>query len=301
MNLDARARHLRGTLLVTAGVLCLVPDSTLVRLVDAPTLTTAAWRGFLIATALFLGLGVRYGSGLGRAFRATGVPGLLSAAMWSATSLLFVASIDRTAVANTLVIISVAPLIAAALTRIVLRRAVPRRTWWAIPLGILGVGITVSGSIGANSASGDLLALALAVVVAANLTLVSARAEVDMVPAAAIGGVITVVVLVAAGAPLAVTADDLVPLALMGGVFVPAALALITSGTRLLPSAEVSLLMLLETALGPIVAWLVVDEGVSGRTFAGGGILVATLVLHSVAGLRAGRRAAVPIIGTGIR
>lgn len=122
-----------------------------------------------------------------------------------------------------------------------------------------------------------------------------------MVPAAAIGGVITVVVLLAAGAPLAVEADDLVPLALMGGVFVPAALALITSGTRLLPSAEVILLMLLETALGPIVAWLVVDEGVSGSTFAGGGLLVATLVLHSVAGLQAGRRAAVPIIGTGIR
>jgi len=278
----------RGTFLAVAGTLCLVPDSTLVRLVDAGSLTTSAWRGLLTAAALSILLALRYRGRTVETFRAIGGLGLVSAVLWAVNSVLFVASVDRTAVANTLVIISTAPFFAALLSKIALNEPVARRTWLAIASVIAGVLVTFAGSVEAGGTDGDLMAVGVALVVAVNLTLLRRARAVDMVPAAGLGGLLGFVVLAGAGVELSVPADDWLPLLLMGLVFIPAGLALITAGTRHLPSPEVSLILVLETVLGPALAWVVVDEAVTGAAAVGGVIVVATVVAHSVAALRAG-------------
>ena len=53
-----------------------------------------------------------------------------------------------------------------------------------------------------------------------------------------------------------------------------------------LPAPEVALLLLLETVLGPLWVWLGIDEVPSPAAFLGGGIVVCTLVLHSIWRLR---------------
>jgi len=53
----------------------------------------------------------------------------------------------------------------------------------------------------------------------------------------------------------------------------------------------VGLLMLIETVLGPFWVWLVIGEDPGLRAVIGGAIVIATLVLHSLASLR--RRPAV--------
>jgi drug/metabolite transporter (DMT)-like permease len=108
-----------------------------------------------------------------------------------------------------------------------------------------------------------------------------------MIPAMALSGLI--VALVAAPiAPAAVVLDDaqLAFMLAMGLFVVPVSFALITLGPRYLPAAEVSLLMLLETVLGPLWVWLAIGEAPGNMAFLGGSIVVATLAAHSAFALR---------------
>jgi drug/metabolite transporter (DMT)-like permease len=59
-----------------------------------------------------------------------------------------------------------------------------------------------------------------------------------------------------------------------------------TVAPKLIPAAEVSLIMLLETFLGPLWVWLFIGQRPAMTTVLGGGLLVLTLILHSLAGLK---------------
>ena len=63
-----------------------------------------------------------------------------------------------------------------------------------------------------------------------------------------------------------------------------------TLGPRYLAAPEVALILLLETVLGPVWVWLVIHEAPSPWALMGGAIVVITLFVHTLAGLRAERR-----------
>ncbi len=79
-----------------------------------------------------------------------------------------------------------------------------------------------------------------------------------------------------AAAPLAdpgsVTSADALLLALVGLVIAPVAFGSISLGPRHLPAQEVSLLMLLETVLGPLWAWLILGQAPGRATLGGRGV-----------------------------
>jgi drug/metabolite transporter (DMT)-like permease len=78
----------------------------------------------------------------------------------------------------------------------------------------------------------------------------------------------------------------------MGLGVVPVAFGLITLGPRYMPAPEVSLLMLLEAVLGPLVVWLLLGETASPESLIGGAIVVGTLAVHAILGLTEHRRIA---------
>jgi drug/metabolite transporter (DMT)-like permease len=57
-------------------------------------------------------------------------------------------------------------------------------------------------------------------------------------------------------------------------------------GPRYIPAAEVGLLMLLESILGPFWVWLVFAEPPGLHTLLGGAIVLSTLALNTVWALR---------------
>jgi drug/metabolite transporter (DMT)-like permease len=79
--------------------------------------------------------------------------------------------------------------------------------------------------------------------------------------------------------PPAMPAESVPYMVLLGLIVIPVAFTLISQGPRYLPAAETSLLMLLETVLGPVWAWLLLDELPGPAALAGG-----VLVIGSVAG-----------------
>jgi ABC-type antimicrobial peptide transport system ATPase subunit len=70
------------------------------------------------------------------AVRAVGLPGLLSGAFLAGQFFLFIASLTRTTVANTFVLMSVSPFLAALAARLFLREPVPARTWLAMAVAL---------------------------------------------------------------------------------------------------------------------------------------------------------------------
>ena len=57
--------------------------------------------------------------------------------------------------------------------------------------------------------------------------------------------------------------------------------ALLTVGARLIPAAQVALITLLETVLGPLWVWLALDERPSTLTLVGGAVVIAAIVIQT--------------------
>ncbi len=278
--------HQRGLLIGAAGVAAIIPDATLVRMIDAPSLTAAAWRTGLTASAIFAFLLWRYRGGVVDAVRGLGRWGTLISVLSGSGTILFVVAVDNTAVANVVIILALTPMWSAIVTRIFLGETIERRTQWAIPAAFVGVAIAVAGSLDAGLRSGDVAALAASILLALNFTIIRINGEIDMVPAVGVGNALGCIALVATGASLSLEPGDLTPMLFLGLLFIPLALALINTGARYLSSPEMSLLLLGETAISPIMAAVVVDEPITGAAIIGGVVVIATLAVHALAGLR---------------
>ena len=61
---------------------------------------------------------------------------------------------------------------------------------------------------------------------------------------------------------------------------------LVTLAPRYITAAEVNLFFLLETILGPLWVWFVIKEQPSFETIIGGGIIIATITIHSALALK---------------
>lgn len=77
---------------------------------------------------------------------------------------------------------------------------------------------------------------------------------------------------------------------IMSLVVIPGAFTLLTMAAATVPSAEVSLIMLLELVISPFIVWGAGFERPSDVGFAAGGCLLATLIVHSVLGVLEDRR-----------
>ena len=77
------------------------------------------------------------------------------------------------------------------------------------------------------------------------------------------------------------SSNDLFHLSLMGLMVVPIGLGLFLSGARYAPAAEVALLALVETVLGPMWVWLFIGEVPTQSAIIGGSIVILSVVLNT--------------------
>ena len=278
--------HARGLVLAIVGVLVLSPDSLLVRLIGADQWSLLFWRGLMTSLTLSLYLFMLHGCGILKRFQACGFVGLVVAALFALNTSLFVVSIRHTSVANTLVLVSVAPLFAAIFSSLFLAEHAPPRTWIATVLGILSIGYIMQEGLGSASLIGDSAALGLALTMAAILTLLRARRSSDAVPIVACSGLLLAVVMLPFSEPLSLSGGDWRYMSILGLFVIPVSFAFTLSAHKYLPAQQVGLVFLLETVLGPFLVWLVIGEEPPERTLIGGTLLVLTLAVHAAISLK---------------
>ena len=72
----------------------------------------------------------------------------------------------------------------------------------------------------------------------------------------------------------------------MGILFVTLPLVFLTLAPRYIPAHEVQLFFILETALGPLWVWLVIQEEPTIKTIIGGVLIVLIIFVHTLIELK---------------
>ncbi|MBT4219673.1 MAG: EamA family transporter [Rhodospirillaceae bacterium] len=282
----------RGILIAALGMVILSPDGLLLRLVeDASIWTVIFYRTTFMGLSLCLYLAFLHRSKLVQYFRHMGRAGVLSMILLATANPGFVGAIFNTSVANVLVILATLPLFGAVLGWFIIGEAVTPRTWVSILCAIVGIGIIFSGSIGGGYWVGDLLAAGTAFLQGLNLVVIRKAKERDiLLPALCLSGFLAGLVVLPMAEPLTITGHDLAVLSILGLVIAPLALGLFLNGARHAPAAEVGLLALIETVLGPLWAWIGVGEEPATLSLIGGAVVIVAVGFNSWLGMRRSRR-----------
>ena len=250
------------------------------------------WRSVFMALFVAAALALMHRDGMPRAVRAVGWPGLLSGAFLAGQFFLFIASITRTTVANTFVLMSVSPFLAALAARAFLHERVPARTWIAMGVAFSGIVVMFSDSLDTGRLAGNLLAIGVSVLFALNVTVLrKVHAQVDMLPTVMIAGVLSIAIALPPALPFEASARDLAILAAMGCVQLGTGCLLLVAASKRLTATEIGLLALLEPILGPIWVWVLLGENPGRLALAGGAIVLSAVLANEVYAAWRGRPA----------
>jgi drug/metabolite transporter (DMT)-like permease len=281
----------RGALLVACAAVCWSSGGLIARLVTTGPWTTSLWRSLFASLFLVLVIWMTGGRDLLAQWRAAGPPVVAVAVCMALASTCFIFSLAHTSVANTLILISLGPYVTGLLGWMLLGERVAPRTWLAMGVALAGAVVMVSDSYARGAIVGDLLAIAMAASFAIATVLIRRHPEIQMVPAAVLATALTAMVALPLANPFEATSRDFALLAFFGIGSFGVGFLLFMAGARLIPAAQSSLLGMLETVLGPLWVWLVLDERPGAASLAGGAVILAALLTNAALDLSTPRRA----------
>ncbi|MBE9556046.1 MAG: EamA family transporter [Proteobacteria bacterium] len=277
----------RGILLVLTATILWGAEPLWVRLVSADEWQVLFWSGALMTVVMVAWVAWEHGRNFLRSILDTGWPGLIALTSMTLAYSGYILSLNRTTVANTVVLLAIAPLIAALLGRVFLGEHLRRRTWLAMFLAFGGVLTMVSGSLGSVQLEGDLFALSTGVCFAVNIVALRSAPlrdgkPVDMMPSNAMAGIVIAVIAMFLTDPLAVASADIPYLMLIGLVAMGLGTWMFTRGVRHLQSAEAGLLCLGEAVVGPVLVWAFIGEEPTRMAMLGAAIILTALIYDTM-------------------
>ncbi len=279
--------HLKGLLLMLGASLCWSTGGLFVRSVSVPnSWEIACWRSLAMGVFLFVWLAFRHAGQVGRAVVAIGLGGFLAGLCLAASFLGFILAVTQTTVAQTLVIISTSPFLAALLGRVFLGEVVPVRRYVAMGIALTGISAMCLDSLTTGTLAGSVIAAGVAVAFAVCVILLRhSQAQADMTPAVLVAAILSSAVALPFSLPFQAAWQDIGILACMGTIQGGLGCLLMTRAARHITAVEVSLLALLETILGPLWVWVGVGERPSDLAIVGGLLVVGSLALNELLGL----------------
>jgi len=272
----------RGALLVACAAVCWSSGGLIARLVTTSPWTTSLWRSLFASLFLVVVLWIARRRSILAQWRDGGRPVVAVAVCMALASTCFLFSLAHTSVANTLILISTGPYVAGLLGWLWLGERVAPRTWLTMGVALAGAVIMVSDSYSRGTIVGDLLALVMATSFAIATVLVRRYPETPMAPASALATTLTALVALPFSEPLETGPRDLALLALFGVGNYGTGFLLFMAGARAIPAAQSALVGMLETVLGPLWVWLVLNERPGAATLMGGALILAALLANTL-------------------
>ncbi|GEM_PF-528487 len=283
-----------ATLSILFGALCMSFAALFVRLIEnADGYQILFYRGFpQCAVVMLIACRARNISPVEFIKSIDRVDAFLGVAMCSAFSF-YVFALLNTSVASALFILSIAPVVAAILAWAIIGERPSARTWTAIAISLLGVGIMV----GAGAADGRLLGNIYALISASSfaLMLVTARksGKSDVMTGNFLGAGFAIILMgtlaLTIGTGLAINTPDLLLSLGLGAFTIGLGIAFVAKGAPWLPSANVGVLVLLESVMSPVWVWILLGIAMESQEIIGG-LLVLSAVMLLTQGMRASKR-----------
>ena len=276
----------KGSLLAFVAVMFITPDSLFIRLSNLDTWGLVFYRGIIPFFTVFFGMLLIYKLNFFKILFNSGFHGIIYIATFSITNITFVVSIQNTNVANTLVMIATAPMLSAILGAIFLKEPPDRKTFISIIITFIAIVYIFFDSLKLGNLYGDVLGFITAFGLALGaITIRSAKTK-NLVPAAVIGKLFVASFALFFIESFTLIDKDLFIVPLMCILCVAIPFVLVTIAPRFIPAAEVNLFFLLETIIGPIWVWFIINEQPSVETLQGGAIIITTIAIHSFLKLR---------------
>ena len=271
----------KGSLLAFIAVMLITPDSIFIRLSNIETWGMLFYRGAIPFVVVLIGLIFFYKNNLFKALINIGYPGIFYIISFSICNITFLISIQNTNVANTLVMIAMAPMLSAILGSIFLKEVPDQKTWIAIIITLISVTYIFYDSIEMGNFYGDLFGIITAFGLASNAVIARFAKDRDLVPSAVIGKLCVAIFAFLFVDSFSLVGTDLIIVPLMCVMCVAIPFVLVTIAPRFIPAEEVNLFFLLETIIGPFWVWMVINEQPSIETIQGGAVIILTIGIHS--------------------
>ena len=274
-------KSLPGPLLIFFGALSLSFGGLIVKSFEGATLWQILfWRSLFFSLTVLTFLIITYKSKVLKSFYDSGLPGFIGGLILSIGFSGYVFAMYNTTVANTNFIISLQILFLAIFGFFFLKEKINLITLISIILAMSGVLLMVGNSLSPGELSGNLAAFTMPITFAVLIMIVRKFPSVDMVPAQFVAGISSCLIGLSLSPTIMISPHDIF-LGFLAGFFqIGFGFIFITIGARTTPSAMVGIIMLSESVLGPIWAFLFVSEIPSLYGLMGGAIILFAVLLQ---------------------
>ena len=274
-------KSLPGPLLIFLGALSLSFGGLIVKSFEGATLWQILfWRSLFFSLTVLTFLIITYKSKVLKSFYDSGLPGFIGGLILSIGFCGYVFAMYNTTVANTNFIISLQILFLAIFGFFFLKEKINLITLISLILAMSGVLLMVGNSLSPGELSGNLAAFTMPITFAVLIMIVRKFPSVDMVPAQFVAGISSCLIGLSLSPTIMISPHDIF-LGFLAGFFqIGFGFIFITIGARTTPSAMVGIIMLSESVLGPIWAFLFVSEIPSLYGLIGGAIILFAVLLQ---------------------
>ncbi|MFK7938816.1 MAG: DMT family transporter [Roseovarius sp.] len=274
-----------GIFLALFGTLLLTPDALLMRLSGMDGFQMAAWRGMIMGSVMVAGWAATSHNRRGDLKVLAHRDGLLIVICQIFNSILFCLGIAMAPVAVVLLGVASVPVFAACLAWLLIGERTQMSTWMAMIAVLVGIAIAVSGkghgvALDQTALIGAALGLGVALALAMNFVVLRANPVVPIPLTIGCGAWIAGLISLAIVGPDALFEGQYVFMLITGAIVLPVSFFCLSLASRFTHAANVSLLMLLETVLGPLWVWFGIGEAPNARMLIGGAIVVVSLGLY---------------------
>ena len=275
-----------GSVLVFLGAICLSFGGIIIKSFDGANLWQILfWRQFFFTITVATYLFYIYKKNFFSAFYKSGLPGFVGGLFLGVGFAAYVFAMYYTTVANTLFIITTETIFLAFFGYIFLKEKINLITFISILLGMSGVLIIVGSSLSIQNNEqflGNIVAFIMPISFAVLIIIVRKYPKVDMIPSQFVAGTFAAIIGYLVAGKLLVLPNDIF-LGFLAGTFqIGFGFILITLGSRSTPAATVGVLMLTEAVLGPIWAWVFINEVPPITVITGGSIIILAIVFEFI-------------------
>jgi drug/metabolite transporter (DMT)-like permease len=295
MNAAALAHHRLGLLLVALAALFWSTSGIFVRLISADLMTMLFLRGLFSGSAVLLVYLLLEGKAGVFRLKHLSLPVFAVAACSAMSMIAGIGSLRYTTIAESLIIYATVPFMTAGFAWVFVGEKPSMRTLVASAIALAGVAIMLKDASWDGSLFGKGLAVLMTLGMAGMTTIMRRYQDVPMLPAMALSAFLCSSVTFWFAAPLSVTAQDLLLVAMFGVIQNATGLVLYAIWSRKIPAAEATLIAALEVPFTPFWVWLFLGEIPAGAVLVGGAVVMAALFGHILTEIRPRRALPPPV------
>ncbi|MGF1681910.1 DMT family transporter [Photobacterium minamisatsumaniensis] len=269
-----------GFMITLLGALLMSFDPIFIRLSGVSGFDTAFLFGLFTAISMPICIQLRDERGLVGAVKESGWQVLISGLLMLGSAAGLVLSISHTSIANTFVILSASPALAAVFSWMFLGEVTKRSTWLAIASVMVGIAIVVSGSFKSGNLLGDGLALFAVFCLSLNQTQLRKYQNVSRMASVGFGGLFLAISMFFIATPSEYGVNTWLIMGVMGLFTAPFGRVLSQVATRYITAPEVGMILMIETVLASVWAYTFFDEIPPAASIIGGLIILITIFIY---------------------